>query len=292
MGFFLGGAVRLVVEPPIGEEEQLDANGIAEEVELGAMFVRQQFRGAQVARVVIGAPAGTFMDAESALAERVGVPASRLNVQHLSPGALAALGGVLDSRAGATALSLLGRTSRPSSVGTLTPLSFAALALAVGIGAFAVIEAFRARDAFAELQKARQQIDSEAFGLAGIRETAGQRRLIRDAIGAMQLSQRDRLELQSGLSTLGGIIVPPVRLDSLQLDRGSNGWVSSIAGRVTGESNARSVELLNEFYRDLPRRLGVEELSLDQLSYADGTEAEPGSVRFQISFVLPYSKGQ
>ena len=140
----------------------------------------------------------------------------------------------------------------------------------------------------------RQQIDREAFGLAGIRETADQRRLIRDAIEAMRLSARDRRELQNGLSTLAGSVVAPIRLDSLQLDRGSNGWVSGLAGSVTAESNARSVELLHEFYRDLPRRLGVEELSLGQLSYADGNaeSGEPGSVHFLISFVIPYSRSQ
>jgi hypothetical protein len=153
-----------------------------------------------------------------------------------------------------------------------------------------VIEALRTRNAHSELQTARTQIESEAFGLSGIRETAGQRRLIRDAVNAMRLSERDRRELQNGLSTLGGIAIPPMRLDSVHMDRGSNGWVTAISGQVSTESNARSVELLHEFYRDLPRRLGVVELSLAQLSYADANAEEAASVRFQISFVIPYSK--
>jgi hypothetical protein len=157
-----------------------------------------------------------------------------------------------------------------------------------------MIEAFRTRDAFAELTKARQQIDSQSFGLTGIRETADQRRLIRDAVSALRLSQRDRLELQNSLSTLGGTILPPIRLDSLHLDRGDNGWVSALGGQVAAETNARSVELLHEFYRNLPGRLGVEELALGQLSYGDGNPetGAPGSVRFQISFVIPYSRSQ
>lgn len=292
LGFFLGGALRLVVEPPLGDDEHVDSAAVAEEVELGSMFVRQQFRGAHVDRVVISAPVDAFMDAEAVLADRLGIAVKRLNMQHLSAGALMALGAVLDSRTVAP-LSLTGAPARQSTAGMLGSMSWAAVLLAIAIGAFATIEAFRARDAYAELRKARQQIDSEAFGLAGIRETAEQRRLIRDAIVALQLSERDRLELQNGLSTLGGSIQPPIRLDSLQLDRGSSGWVSALSGRVSAESNARSVELLHEFYRELPRRLAVEELALDQLSYADGNVdgGEPGSVRFQISFVLPYSKG-
>ena len=291
LGFFLGGALRLVVEPPVVEGEQLDAPAIAEELELGAMFVRQQFRGAQIARVVIAAPGDAFIDAEAVINERLTVPVTRMNMQHLSAGTLMALGGVLDARA-EQPLSLSGASMRASPAGMLAPMAWAAVLLAVVVGAYAMIEAFRTRDAFTELAKTRQRIDTESFGLTGIRETADQRRLIRDAVGALQLSERDRRELQNGLSTLSGTVLPPLRLDSLQLDRGTNGWVSSMSGHVAAESNARSVELLHEFYRDLPRRLGVEELSLGQLSYADdGADgvSSPG-VRFQISFVIPYSK--
>ena len=289
IGLFLGGAMRLVIEPPLGDDEQLEAVALAEEVELGAMFVRQQFRGAQVDRVIIAAPAETLVGAEATIAERLGHPATRLKVQSLSAGALVALGGVLDSRS-PTPLSLGGAPVRRSTAGILGPASYAAAVLALVVGSIAVIEALRTRHAHSELQAARQQIESEAFGLSGIRETAGQRRLIRDAVNAIRLSERDRLELQNGLSTLGGIAVPPMRLDSVHLDRGSNGWVTAISGQVSAESNARSVELLHEFYRDLPRRLRVVELSLAQLSYADGNAEEGPSVRFQISFVIPYSK--
>lgn len=293
LGFFLGGAMRLVVEPPVADGDSLDAPSIAEELELGAMFVRQQFRGAQIARVVIAAPGDSFLDAEAVINERLSIPVTRMNVQHLSAGALMALGGVLDSRSDHP-LALTGTAPRANPAGMLAPAAWAAIILAIVVGAYAMIEAFRTRDAFAELTKTRQRIDAESFGLAGIRETADQRRLIRDAVEALRLSERDRRELQNGLSTLGGTILPPIRLDSLHLDRGSTGWVSAIAGQVTAESNARSVELLHEFYRDLPRRLGVEELSLGQLSYADENldTGAGGSVRFQISFVIPYSRSQ
>ena len=293
LGFFLGGALRLVVEPPLAEGEHVDAAAVAEEIELGTMFVRQQFRGAQVARVIIAAPSEMFVGAEAVLNERLGVPVTRLNLEHLSAGALMAFGGVLDARA-ASPLSLSGGASKQSPASMLSAVSWVAVLLAFAIGAFTVIEAYRARDAYAELQRARQRIDTESFGLSGIRETADQRRLIRDAVATLRLSERDRRELQNGLSTLAGSVQPPISLDSVHLDRGSNGWVSAIAGRVIAESNARSVELLNDFYRDLPRRIGAEELSLGQLTYSDGNSdaGEAGSVRFQISFVLPYARSK
>ena len=292
LGFFLGGAMRLVVEPPVAEGDQLDAPAVAEELELGAMFVRQQFRGAQVERVVIAAPGDSFLGGEAVINERLGVPVTRVDVQHLSAGALMALGGVLDARS-EQPLSLSGAPERASPAGMLKPVAWAAVLLAMVVGAYAMVEAFRTRDAYTELTRTRQRVDAESFGLTGIRETADQRRLIRDAIDALRLADRDRRELQNGLSTLGGVITPPIRLDSLHLDRGSNGWVSAMAGEVAAETNARSVELLHEFYRDLPRRLGVEELSLGQLSYADeNAETGIGAVRFQISFVIPYSRSQ
>jgi hypothetical protein len=61
-----------------------------------------------------------------------------------------------------------------------------------------------------------------------------------------------------------------------------------MAGRSTAQTNGRAVKALNEFYRALPSRVNVEQLSLDQLAYADSTGV--GSVRFQLSFVVPAAR--
>jgi hypothetical protein len=292
LGFFLGGGLRLVVEPPLGLYEQHDAHALAEETELGAVFMRQQFRGAQVGRVVIAAPASALPDADSAFRDRLQVAVSRLAAQDVSAGALAALGAVLDGRA-TRPLSLLPATGKGASyAGTLRAASIASLVLAAGVGAFAGMEAVRANRAAAELQRANTRIEQESFGLMSLRETAGQRKLIADAVAMLRAEEKDRGDLQRALGSIAAAILPPVRLDSLQLSRGDNGWVSIVTGRVDGLTSARAVELLHEFYRELPKRVVVEDLTLAQLVYADAAPdaSDTGGVRFQVSFVVPYPK--
>ena len=294
LGFFLSGATRLVVEPPHAPDEQHDAAALAEETELGAMFVRQQFRGAQLSSIVIAAPPGSFGDAEQAFAEKLSLPVSRLSTSDLSSGALAALGGVIDSRSRASlGLGTTQGRAGPGRAGGLRSASYAALATAAAVAAFAVYSAYDARSVAGELRAARQRIEQQSFGLASIRQTADQRKLVRDAVALLQVVEDDRRALRESLASLAGAALPPVRLDSLQFDQGPNGWIASVTGRVEGASHGRSVELLHEFYRDLPRKIDVEEMSLDQMEYADGdSETDVNrAVKFRMSFVVPYPKG-
>src|SRR5207237_2412114 len=119
LGFYLGGALRLAVEPPLHADADHDPTALAEEAELGAMFVRQQFRGAQIARVtVLGLPR-SIDEMESALQQRLGVPVQRLAVRDLSTPAMAGIGAVLDALS-ARPLALAG-PSRQKSVGRTAP---------------------------------------------------------------------------------------------------------------------------------------------------------------------------
>jgi len=106
VAFFLGGAMRLAIEPP-GQDAADDATALAEEVELGVTLLRQQFRGADLDRVTLVGAVDTVNDAEPALAARLGVPVSRFALRDLSAAAHAAVGAVLDA-ASAAPLSLGG----------------------------------------------------------------------------------------------------------------------------------------------------------------------------------------
>ena len=58
-------------------------------------------------------------------------------------------------------------------------------------------------------------------------------------------------------------------------------------GRRVLAIEARAVQALHDLYRDIPRRLPVDSVRLDRLSYADGEQTEGiGSVRFQLSFAI------
>ena len=290
LGFFLSGAMRLVVEPPLAPDELHDAAAMAEETELGAVFVRQQFRGAQVTSVVFAAPPGEYIEAEAVFMERLRIPTKRAATQDLSPGGLMALGGVLDARS-AKPLGL--GTAQARRVGgaaaTVRTASIVSLVAAAAVGAFALLESVRAHDAMTRLRATNTTIEQQSFGMLSMRQTAEQRKLISDAVSALRRAEEDRRHVREAMAAVAGAALPPVRLDSLHMTRAGNGWDSHVAGNVQATTNARSIELIHEFYRELPRRLSIEELQLEELAYADSSAA-PGAVRFRMSFFVPYPK--
>lgn len=291
LGLFLAGGLRIAIEPPPYELEALDGTAMAEEAELGATYVRQQFRGAQVERAVIMGPAALWADAQKSLGERLGVPVHRLDLDGLSAAAVAALGAVLDARSPAP-LALGGEVARrrQSQAGaTLRQTARAAVAAAAVVGVWAMLQAFDARRADDELRRTQRRLEQMTFDVGPIRQTAEQRRLVRDATAMLRLVRRDRGELQNALASISAGIGGPIRLDSLALERASNGWLAAVAGTALGATSGAAVQSLHDFYRDIPRRLVVEELALEQLAYADTVVAggRAAIISFLISFVVP-----
>lgn len=290
LGFAINGALRLVVEPPLPTDAEHEGAALVEEVELGIMFVRQQFRGAQIGRITLVGTKVSLADVEMALTERLHVPTKPLAVKDLSPAALAAFGAVLDARS-VRPLSLGGVTLRRREERVLSILeaaAFAAVLIVSLLGAWVVIQAVRTQRTGAALQTAQRRIDQDVFALEPIRSTANQRRMVRDAVAALRLVADDRAHLQQSLSGIAAVVRAPLRIDSLSLARGAAGWMGAIAGTVSGETNARALQELHDLYRELPERLNIDSLHLDQLLYTD-RENEPAGgalVRFQLSFAI------
>jgi hypothetical protein len=287
IGFSVGGAMRLVVEPPAIAGTD-DASALGEELELGSMFLRQQFHGAEVSRVGLLASPDALADSERVVGARLGVPVQRVAIGDLDASGCAALGAVLDARSDAP-LSLAGRTrARQASAATrsLHTAATAAIVVAIAIGTWTMVQAIRARDTGIALRNAEARIEQESFGLTSARETATQRKLIRDARAAMHQVDDDRLWLQRALTRIASASGMPIQLDSLTLDRSSNGWAARVAGRASGVTNARAVQVLSEFYTNIPRQLDVADLTLESLAYADSSEGGGGEpvVRFTVSF--------
>lgn len=288
-GFFLGNALRLVVEPPFHVQGQHDAVAVAEEAELGSMFLRQQFRGARVDRVTIIGAVDAVDDAESTLAGRLGVPVKRFALRDLSAAAHAAVGAVLDAEA-SPPLSLGGSTrdrEEHDARGGLHSAALVASLIALLVGAWTVFGAVQARGATDDLARAETRILQDSFGLAGVRSTAEQRKLIRNAQAALRIVATDRADLQQTIASVAGSIAPRLRLDSMALTRNGDGWSVVLGGMAGGETSARAVQNLNDFYQQLPRHLVLHDLSLDRMSYVDSSGATDAAVRFEVSFAAP-----
>ena len=290
LGFTLGGAVRLVIEPPLRPEDPLpDAAALAEELELGIVFVRQQFRGTQVERATLICSADSTSDLESAIGARLDVPLSRIAVQQLGPGAIAAFGAVLDARSPG-ALALTGK-ARPVDEGVspaLQLVSSASVAAAGLVGLWALTTAWQSRGNAAELGALRARIEQESRSIAPAQETAEHRKLVRDAVAAIRSVSGDRDALLRGLASVATGVSGPVRIDSIRVEREGDGWIAQIGGTVLGVTSGLAVQALADFYRDLPRRSNISSLTLKQMFYADTTGGL--LVHFQISFGLPGRK--
>jgi hypothetical protein len=292
LGLFLGGGLRISIEPPLLDQEMPDGAAMAEETELATTYVRQQYRGAELDRCVIAGPADQWTDTQQLLVDRLSLPVERLDLQGLSAASLAALGAVRDARSPAPLAlggAVLDRKANAARA-TLRQTAAAAVVATAAIGVWALFQSMNARRTDAELRATLRQLEQHSTSVAPLRQTAEQRRLVRDAGDVVRISIRDRQELQAALTAIGGGIVGPIRLDSLSLHRGSNGWIAGLSGTAAGTTSGGAVQALHDFYRDLPRRLIVEELALDQMSYRDTTDVSVVSVGFQLSFILPERK--
>lgn len=291
MGFSLGGALRLVVEPPLPRDSEHESAALAEELELGAMFVRQQFRGAQLDRIALVGTKESLSDVETVLTEKLHLPAKQLGVRGLSPAAFAALGAVLDEQS-ARPLSLGGDSRRRAAaraVSALHTASLAAVFVLALLGVWTVTETVRTSRATRATQAARQRIQQDSFGLAPIRATADQRRLVRDAMTAARVVAQDRIALQEALAGIAAGLRAPVLLDSLHLLRNAGRWKAVLGGSVGGLTSAQAIQSLHDVYRELPQRLPVDSLRLDELAYSEGgtTRFQSTLVHFQLSFGIP-----
>jgi Tfp pilus assembly protein PilN len=290
LGFTVGGVVRFVVEPSVKPDDaSSEAAALGEEVELGAMFVRQQFHGAQIARATVVVSDDAYPEVESAIGAWLGVPVSRLAVRNLSAGALAAFGAILDSRS-AQCVSLGGRITRrvEREPPVLQIAAIATLALAAMVLIWAVAGALSAGTAARALRIARQQIDRESHDITPLREIAGRRKLVADAVAMMQEVASERKELQRGLAAIFSAVPASVQLDSVSIERVGNGWSAWMAGTVRGQTSDDADRRLNDFYRALPRAVPSDSLTPQQFVHADS--AGVSSVRFQLTFELPSRK--
>jgi hypothetical protein len=248
----------------------------------------------EIDRVVLVGSSNSLPDAESAITERLHLPMTQLGTPDLTPAALAALGAVLDANS-PKPLSLGGETRKRSELrarSTIDTIALAAVLVFAVVCGWTILQAVRTKRTTDALAVARSRIEHDAFGLSPVRTTANQRKFVRDALGVMRLVATDRVQLQEALTGIAAAVRSPVLLDSVHLDRRHFGWRAMIGGRVAAMSNARAVQSIHDLYREIPQRLTVDSLRLEELVYSDSTGADQGAavVRFQISFMAPTGK--
>lgn len=298
LGFFYEGKLRLFSTPVTNSRgpAAFEAEAVIEHVQRGALFLRQQFRGAPLDRVLLSAEPGQREELGAQLEERLGVRSERLGASDAPPGALAALGSVLDAAAEA-GLNLLPASLRPPSAAGRWSRRLAVASATVLVAASAwwgwsgVRQADSAEARVAELA---QSLDARSAALAAVQPVIRERQgHARRATTLMTLEARHRRlpELLWAIQSSSA----DVRVDSLTLETSGDRWAGILSGTASASSSAAAAEMVDRFYRALARELPGGIVDLRQLAYVDfagGEEARPGdSEPVTLAFRLSLSGG-
>lgn len=301
LGFFQSGELRFFSEPLLSAEWQAETQmaAVIEQVERGSLFLRQQFRGAFVDRLLLAVDPEDAERNAATLRERLQLQVRAFSPYHDSPGALAALGAALDADAGHR-LNLLPAEYRPASPSEVWSRALGVASAAVVIAAAvwwgwgAVQLERRAEQRVAALQaelSARGDVYAEVEPIVRERQDHVQRAQILSVLA----TERDRLP---------GILWPlqgtssAIRLRQFDLTRGPTGWQGRLSGTALGYTSAAASNAIDGIFRDIAAELPPGSVTLDNLDYVEPTydpaddlgESYVGpsiAINFQLSFIVP-----
>ncbi|HUE97012.1 MAG TPA: hypothetical protein VMN39_10150 [Longimicrobiaceae bacterium] len=291
LGFFFEGRLRLYSEPAVRDlEPSVALRSIGDYIDRGALFLRQQFPEARVARVLVAGPAVAVAE----LQKRVDLPVERFQVYGDSPGALVALGAALDGddEGGFNLLPVALRPPTEAQRWIRVAMAVAA-ALVIVAGSWWAAYAIDAESrAEATARHYDFRVASTQNQLSGIvmalqeREAHAARVQVADSLLA------GRGELLDILWTLEEA-QPTIQMQDLALTYAGDGWSGTLRGRArtaTAGGASRSVEQL---LIELRRTLTSTTLDLAAYGLADPEPEDelmapgaPVAVDFEISFIV------
>ena len=295
LSFFLGGRLELAIDPPIALEGERPTVAIMlDQVERGAVYFRQQFRGAAATRFLVAAREGEYDALAAALEERLGARVSPLFTGTTSPEAVVAMGAVLE----AERVCPLDLYPHPPTLSDRLAVALRGPNLAVACASVAavvaVIWASSQVSALAMVRRETAQrqtsVQQAMLAVEPMRQIAQRRADFAHQVQFVRLSSDERATLATALEAMAEEAPPGVRFDSLRVSRVADGWSAAIGGQADGSSAAQAVRNLNTFFNAVRGRLGITSASLDQFDYpasaADSTHARSPVVviAFRLTF--------
>ena len=281
------GRLRYFLEPlAVSGEVPLDVPLLVEQVARGRLYLRQNFRGATVDRVLVGGG-----DDENALLEslnaQLGVQARPIGADMGGPGALAAFGGILE-RLSADGVDLLALTrTQPTRYDRVQPaLRAGAIAVLVVAAVFALSGLLRARNEAAALSAVRDHVAERMPEIWSIQTALEQRAGYAQRLAALEAADIGHGKLDRVLQAVASSVNERVQLTSLKGTWQDNGWYVEVGGIASGTSGADAVGSLNAFYNRLPRELPAQDLALGSFDYMP---ADSGQRAVQLSFNVKFS---
>lgn len=298
LGLFHEGELRLFSEPLLDHELDLNQSldAVVEQLDRGALFLRQQFRGARLERLLVSAEPREFAELERHLADRSPLQVERFGAYGDAPGALAALGAALDAER-KNGFNLLPRELRGPSVAERRTrwVGLASMAMLILAAAWwaatGLIAAHRAENALEAVENrlgVRYERFSEMLRTIEERQAHTERALVLDMLSGDQEGLRDLLWAIE--STAG------VRLQNALISRSGADWTGTLSGVALAPTSSQAASAVQSLLDQLSELTngGAE---LTKLSYLDmdGATADSlllpsavGSIAidFQMSFIV------
>jgi hypothetical protein len=298
VAFFVNGRLELAIEPPLALEGEapLDSAVIIDQLERGAIFLRQQARGTVATRLLLSAPAADYDNLASTIEARTGMRVAALGHGVGSPESVVAMGAVLAAR-DTDRLDLYPRApafeQRLKNAMTGTGLLTTTLGVAAAVAAFwCAMQVLTVRRLRADVERLQAQVEQASPALAKARESIQGRERIAAIRSALAGANVERDAVAQLMSMVADASQPGTRLDSIAMVRADEGLRTTLFGQSSGSSGPAAMSAATSYYRNFRngRRLANLEFSS---AYAPRTPGEKGIVppgedlRFRVSFVAP-----
>lgn len=294
LAFFLEGRLELAIDPPIAlEGDRPSVDVILDQVERGAVYFRQQFRGASPTRLLLAARADQVAPLTAEIEKRIGAQVKPLFQGVQSPEAVIAMGAVLEARM-ASPLDLFPHP--PTLASRVTSALRGANGIAAAAVAAAVIALLWSGGQMARLASARGDVESLRTTVANaipavapMREVAQRRADVVKQAGFVRATLAERAVISRTLAQISAVAAQGVSFDSVRVSRAAEGWNAAIQGRARGATASQAVYALDAFLRAVRQQPTVSSATLDTFEYpstVDSTQAGAVVIQFHLSFEM------
>jgi len=300
LAFFVDGSLELAIDPPLAldGEAPLDTAMIVDQIESGAIFLRQQSRGTVATRLLLSAPAEDYDRLSSTIEARTGMHVAPLGGAVGSPEMVVAMGAVLAARE-SIRLDLFPRaptlnarirsaTTGPSAIMTVV---LAAAAVAVFWAATQFSGLIRTKR---DLVRVQHLVEQGLPAVTEMRQSADGRKRIAGIRSSLAFSVEERRRMGDLLLSLTESPSPGARFDSLSVERVSDGWKTTVFGQAAGASGSAAVSAATGLYHHLQQRSPkLKNLDFQINSYVQTPPADSANrtavdqLFFTITFVAP-----
>lgn len=289
IGFFHERRLHLIAEPPFGidMDESGEIQTILEQLERGTLYLRQQFRGAEVSRLLVAADSAQEERLIGLLQSELAITVAPLALGGGAPAVLAAVGAVLDSDS-ASSLNLSPTAVSPEELAERSKQRrglFAGSAIAALALIWALFNVFNALRWGGEVDSLAARARARSTSLASMRSVVDERQKNAQAYTFLESLIADRGRLQRNLRAVARTMPPGVRLEDFELVRAGEEWRGAVGGLATGSSGAEVLLAVDRFFRNLPREMPLRDLLLSQLEDLEPSATQPrGGIKFRFTF--------